>query len=95
MSCNNDIALSRKQRVFVTLEDTCGTLQWPNATTDLVRPAGNCIINQTPTFVDSEELEDTLDVLAQFQNAMPPAEFTLPTYSFEISSTTGAIILQG
>jgi len=80
MSCLNEIGLSRKQMVFAVLESTCGTLAWPNATTDFVRPAGQAVMSQTPTFVDSEELQDTLDVLDQFQNAMPPGEFTVPMY---------------
>src|SRR4030042_1617180 len=80
MSIGNNIGLSRKQRVFVVLEDTPGTLQWPNATLDFVRPAGNAVINQAPTFSDSQELENTLDTLDQFQDAMPPGEFTLPLY---------------
>lgn len=81
MSCNNDIALSRKQKVFAVLEDICGTLQFPNATIDLILPAGNVAVNQTPSFSDSEELNATLDVLNQFQDAKPPAEFSIPMYA--------------
>ena len=72
MSCGN-IGLSRKQRVFVCVEDTCGTLKFPTASTDFILSAGNAALNQGTTFVDSLELRDTLDVLAQFQNATGPA----------------------
>ncbi len=86
MSCLSEIKLSRTQRVFVTPEPICGTLTYAIATSDFVLPAGNAVMNQTPTFVDSEELANTLDVLDQFVNAMPPGEFTLPMYM----RTTGA-----
>ena len=80
MSCLSEIGLSRKQRVFVTLESTCGTLQFPNATTDFIRPAGDAVMNQNPTFVDSNEKRNTLDVLDRFQNSMPPGTWNIPMY---------------
>lgn len=75
----SEIGLSRRQRVFVVLEDTTGTLKFPSAS-DFIRPAGNAVMNQNPDFSDSEELQDTLDVLDRFQNAMPAAEWTIPMY---------------
>jgi hypothetical protein len=80
MSQNSDVGLSRKQRVFVALETTPGTLVFPNATTDFIRPAGNAVMNQNPAFADSEELQDTLDILDQFQNATPPGDWTIKMY---------------
>jgi hypothetical protein len=80
MSANSEIGLSRKQRVFVALEATTGTLEWPSATQDYIRPAGNATINQTPAFVDSEELSSTLDLLDQFQNALPAGAWEIPMY---------------
>ena len=80
MGCLDEIGLSRKQRVFVVTESVCGTIQYPNATTDFVRPAGDAKINQTPAFVDSEEKMNTLDVLDRFQNVMPAGEWELPMY---------------
>ena len=74
-----DIGLARKHRVFAVLEDTEGTLQFP-AAANLIRPAGNAVMNQVPAFADSEELQDTLDVLDQFEMAMPAGDFTIPTY---------------
>lgn len=74
-----DIGISRKQRVFAALESAKGTLVFP-AATDFIRPAGNAVVNQNPAFSDSEELQDTLDVLDQFEMAMPAGEFTIPTY---------------
>jgi hypothetical protein len=80
------IGISRKQRVFVVLEDTQGTIQFP-AAKDFIRPAGDAMINQSPDFVDSEEKQDTLDVLDRFQNAKPPGEFTLPMYMRLVASS--------
>lgn len=80
MSGNANIGLSRKQRVFAVVESVVGTMVFPVATTDFIRPAGNAVINQSPVFVDSEELQDTLDVLDQFQNATPAGKWSLPMY---------------
>lgn len=76
---NNTIAKSRRQKVFVVLEDVPGALQFPTAT-DLVLPAGDATMNQTPQFTDSEEKRDTLDVLARCQDALPPGDWSIPLY---------------
>jgi len=73
------IGVSRKQRVFAVVESTVGTIVFP-ATADFIRPAGDAVLNQNPGFTDSEEKQDTLDVLDRFRNAVPPGEFTLPMY---------------
>lgn len=74
------IGIARKQRVFATKEHTKGALTFPNGTTDFIRPAGNATINQDPSFTDSEELKNTLDVLDQFTDAMPPGAWNLAMY---------------
>ena len=73
------IALSRRQKVFAVLETTPGTLAFPTAA-DFIRPAGDATINQTPGFTDSQEKADTLDILDQFNNALPPGDWTCPMY---------------
>ncbi|MFH1321010.1 MAG: hypothetical protein ABII90_10205, partial [Bacteroidota bacterium] len=73
------IARSRKQRVFAVIEATKGTMVFP-AAVNFIQPAGNAVMNQNPEFVDSMELSDTLDVLAQFENSLPPGAWTLPMY---------------
>lgn len=73
------IGISRRQRVFAALETVRGTLKWPVAA-DFVRPAGDAVVNQSPEFADSEEKRDTLDILDQFANTLPPVDWTLPTY---------------
>jgi hypothetical protein len=87
MSCGN-IGKARKQRVFVCIEDTCGTLKFPTPSTDFILSAGNAAMNQKPAFVDSLELSDTLDVLAQFQSATGPATWTIPMY-LRMTGTVG------
>ena len=77
---SDPIGRSRKQRVFVAIENTIGTLVYP-ATTDFILPAGDAIMNQNPDFVDSDEKRDTLDVLDRFQNAMPAADWNIPMFA--------------
>lgn len=74
-----DIAKAKRLKIFTVLETTPGELAFP-AATDFVRPAGDVTLNQVPTYTDSKELADTLDVLDQFSNVMPPAEFSLDMY---------------
>lgn len=85
---STEIGLSRKQKVFVKKETTVGTLIFP-ATGDLILPAGNASINQTPEFTDSEELRDTLDIVDQFPNARPAGSWSIPMY-FRPSATLGS-----
>ena len=79
MACEN-IGISRSQVVFAVKETTCGTLKFPTAI-DFIRPAGLAIINQVPEFIDSEELRNTLDILDQFQNQLPPGDWSLNMYA--------------
>jgi hypothetical protein len=53
---------------------------FPVATTDFILPAGNANMSQNPAFSDSEELNNTLDVLDQFPNAIPAAKWSIPMY---------------
>jgi hypothetical protein len=76
---STDIAKSKRVKVFAVPEVTPGTLVFPSAE-HFICPAGEPSLNQVPTYTDSKELADTLDVLDQFPDAMPPAEFSLPMY---------------
>lgn len=68
---------SNVQRAFVMLENSTGVLEKPVAA-GFVLPAGRGSIAQTPTYTDSPELSDTLDVVSQSRNAMPPGDWSLP-----------------
>lgn len=90
----SDIGLARRQRVFVASEGTVGTLKFP-VSTDFIRPAGNAVMNQKPEFKDSEELQDSLDVLDRFQNAMPAGEWSIPMYVRPVGSLSTSSLPQG
>lgn len=89
MSRTSTIGLSRKQKVFASIESVLGTLIFPNATTDGILPVGNAVLNQSPDFANSEELADTLNILDQFQNATPAGTFNLTMY-IRPSGTVGS-----
>lgn len=76
---STDIALSRKTKVFASIETTPGVIAWCTAA-DFVMPAGDATINQVPAFTDSKEMADSLDLIDQFPNAMPAADWSLPMY---------------
>jgi len=79
MACEN-IGISRNQVVFAAKESVCGTLVFPSAI-DFIRPAGLALINQIPEFTPSEELRNTLDILDEFQNQIPPGDWSLNMYA--------------
>jgi hypothetical protein len=90
-----DAGISRRQRVFAVIEGEPGLLAFPSPT-DAIRPAGDATMNQVPTFTDSSEKFDTLDLLDKFQNAMPPGEWSVPMYlrtsGFQMSPQGYALI---
>lgn len=68
---------SNVQRAFVMLESSPGVLEKPDAA-GFVIPAGRGSISQAPTYTDSPELSDTLDVVSQARDAMPAGDWSLP-----------------
>ena len=73
------IGTARKQKVFAVKESVAGTLAFPSAS-DFIMPAGPATIKQTPDFINSEEVNDSLDVIDQFQNAQPPGDWSCNMY---------------
>ncbi len=73
------IATSRKQKVFAVKETVEGELKFPSAA-DFIMPAGPATIKQTPTFKNSDEIKNSLDVVDQFQNALPAGDWTCDMY---------------
>jgi hypothetical protein len=45
-----------------------------------IRPAGDAVMNQVPTYTDSAEKFDTLDLLDKFVNGMPAGDWSIPMY---------------
>lgn len=76
---STNIALARRQKVFAVKETVSGILAFPTVA-DYVRPAGDAVLNQTPAFMDSKEKADTLDLLDQFTNALPPGDWSMAMY---------------
>ena len=74
------IATSRKQKVFAVRETTEGELKFP-AATDFIMPAGPATIKQAPSFKNSDEIKNSLDVIDQFQNALPAGDWTCDMYT--------------
>ncbi len=75
-----DIGLVMEQVCFVVEETTKGTAVYPSAVSEKVIGAGQILINQQPTYSDSEEIADSLDVLDRFQDQVGAGTFTLPVY---------------
>lgn len=71
------LAKANVQRVFVEIEDVKGTLQKPTGS-GFVLPAGQATLTQTPTFTPSDELNVSLNVTEQFQDAVVPADLSIP-----------------
>jgi hypothetical protein len=71
------IGKANVQRVFVEIEDVKGTLQKPTGT-GFVLPARQATLTQTPTFTPSDELNASLNVTEQFQDAVEPADLSIP-----------------
>ena len=76
-SCST-VASSKTQRVFAVVEDVTGVLQRPTAA-GYILPAGRATMNQVPTFTNSDELTDSLDVVNQFKDAVKPGEGKIST----------------
>jgi hypothetical protein len=76
----NTIAIARQQTIFAKLEATAGTLVFP-AGTDVVVAAGIGAMVQQPSFTDSDEIVDSRDTLARFQDKYPPGDWSFPVYA--------------
>ena len=73
------VGKSNLQAVFVEIEDVSGVLQKPTAA-GYILPNGQATINQTPEYTNSGELSPSLNVTAQFQNATPAGNASIPMY---------------
>ena len=73
------VGKSNLQAVFVEIEDVSGVLQKPTAK-GYILPNGQATINQTPEYTNSGELSPSLNVTAQFQDATPAGDASIPMY---------------
>jgi len=75
-----DIGLAMEQECYVVEETTRGTAVYPSAAVEKVIGAGEININQQPTYSDSEEIANSLDLLDRFQDQVGAGVFSIPTY---------------
>jgi len=76
---SNKVAVRRDHEVFVVPETTKGTLVAPAAGNYII-PVGLAAMNQSPSFTDSEEIQNTRDIMDRFQDRMPAGEWSFPIY---------------
>lgn len=84
----NTIARSIEQKCYVVPEAIKGTAVFPTVASEAIVAAGTVEINQQPTFNDSKEIFNTLDVLDRFRDQIAAGTFTIPTY-FRPSGVAG------
>lgn len=73
----NLIGKPREIVCFVKKETTKGSLEFP-AGTDAIYLAGNPEINQQPSYTNSPEIVNTLDVIARARDMTPAGTWTIP-----------------
>jgi len=76
----NTVQRAIEQVCFAVKETTAGTAVYPSADAEKIVTAGPVTIGQEPNFSDSEEMEDTLDLLERFQDQTGPGQFIVPMY---------------
>lgn len=76
----NTVALAMQQAVFAVKEETKGTAVFPTVAAQLIEAAGTFDINQQASFTDSEEINETLDVLERFQDQVGAGSWSCPVY---------------
>ena len=76
---SNTIAKARNQKVFCIKETVKGTLVFP-ASENIVVAAGYATVNQQASFTDSEEIQESRDILERFQDRFSPGSWTIPMY---------------
>ena len=76
----NTVGLAIEQVCLCVKETTKGTAVFPTAAAELVIGAGVIDMNQQPTYTNSEEIANSLDVLDRFQDQVGAGTFTIPTY---------------
>jgi len=76
----NTVGLAIEQVCLCCKETTKGTAVYPTAAAELVIGAGVIDINQQPTYTNSEEIANSLDILDRFQDQVGAGTFSIPTY---------------
>jgi len=90
----NTVAKAREQIVFCVEESTKGTAVFPTTAAQMVVSAGDADINQQPSFTNSEEIVDSLDVLDRIQDQTGAGTWSIPIY-LRPSGTAGTAPMGG
>lgn len=90
----NKIANRRIVKAFACSESTRGTAVFPTAAAEAIECAGVPIPTQQPTFSDSEEISETLDVTGFFRDQTGSGTVTINTY-IHPSGTVGSVPMCG
>jgi len=77
----NTVARALEHVVFAVKETVKGVVALPTVAANLIVPAGDAEINQQPSFSDSEEINDTLDILERFQDQTGAGSWSVPFYT--------------
>lgn len=77
---NSTVGLAREQVVFAVPETTAGTLVFPTSSNAAIVCAGYPSLKQKNNKTDSEEVQDTRDIIDRFTDKAPAADITIPMY---------------
>lgn len=77
---SNTVSRAIEQVCFACSETTKGTAVFPTEAAEMIISAGPASINQQPTFTNSDEINNSLDVLGRFQDQVGAGSFTVPMY---------------
>lgn len=73
------IGRAMEQIVYCVKETTRGTIAFPSdATTKVI--CGAAVIEQTPNYTPSDDVQNTLDLIDEFKDQMPPGTWSFDTY---------------
>ena len=76
----NTVERAIDQICFSVEETVRGTPVFPSSAAQMIVTAGPADINQQPSFSDSEEFHNTLDLLERFQDQTGPGSWAIPMY---------------
>ena len=80
MALENNVAIARKQKVFLAPEATKGQLAWPSTDNSLVI-SGIATMNQQPDYIDSDEIRETRGLRDRFRTRMKEGDFSFSVYA--------------
>jgi len=77
---SNEVVLAMEQVIFAVKETTKGVVAFPSAAAEMIVGTGGVEINQQPTYTNSDEIVNSLDVVNRFRDQVSEGSFSLPSY---------------